>query len=314
MAIFITSSLKNLLQPTIIALGNFDGIHQGHQSVIQSILTSNLSSDDGYRTLVTFTPHPQEFFTGQKKKLLTPIPEKTYILEQLGIKQLILLPFDRELASLTPRQFVEDILIKQIRVKFISVGEDFRFAKDRQGNAEQLQSLSNQYGVQVVITPEKTIEIDNQRSKISSSYIRGALSQGNLKIARQMLGRDYQITGKVITGKKLGRTIGFPTANLETPPEKFLPRQGVYLVKVQGLESDLTDKWGLMNIGDRPTVSGKNITVEVHLLDWQGDLYGEILIVSLTDFLRPEQKFPSLEALKTQIEIDCQKAKQVIVR
>ena len=315
MAIFITSSLKNLLQPTIIALGNFDGIHQGHQSVIKSILTSTLSSADGYLTLVTFTPHPQEFFTGQKKKLLTPIPEKAYILEQLGIKQLILLPFDRELASLTPKQFVEDILIKKIRVKFISVGEDFRFAKGRQGNAKQLRYLANQYGVQVVINSEKTIEIDNQRSKISSSSIRHALSQSNqsnLKVARQMLGRDYQITGKVVSGKKLGRTIGFPTANLETAPEKFLPGKGVYLVQVKGLESGLTGKWGLMNIGDRPTVSGKNITVEVHLLDWQGDLYEETLIVSLTDFLRPEQKFTSLEALKTQIEIDVKQARQLI--
>ena len=310
MSIFVTSSLKNILQPTIIALGNFDGIHQGHQQVMKSILTPNPSFADTYPTLVTFTPHPQEFFTGRKKQLLTPIPEKVEFLQQLGIKQLILLPFDRELASLTPAQFVEDILIKQIQVEFISVGEDFRFGHRRQGNAEQLKSEAAQYGVKVVITPEQTIEINHQSTRISSSCIRDALSQGNLNIVKAMLGRDYQIQGKVIEGQKLGRTIGFPTANLEIPPEKFLPGKGVYTVKVNGDKSNLTDLWGVMNIGDRPTVSGKNISIEVHLLDWKGDLYGENLTVTLINFLRPEQKFNSLDALKIQIQKDCQQARK----
>ncbi len=313
MSIFVTSSLKNILQPTIIALGNFDGIHQGHQQVIKSIFTPNPFFADTYPTLVTFTPHPQEFFTGRKKQLLTPIPEKIEFLQQLGIKQLILLPFDRELASLTPAQFVEDILIKQIRVEFISVGEDFRFGRGRQGNAEQLKSLADQYRVKVVITPEQTIELNNQSIRISSSCIRDALSQGNLDIVKAMLGRNYQIQGKVIEGQKLGRTIGFPTANLEIPPEKFLPRKGVYVVTVSQDTSNLTNLWGVMNIGDRPTVSGKNISVEIHLLDWEGDLYGENLTVSLINFLRPEQKFNSLEALKNQIQKDCQQAKELLI-
>ena len=310
MSIFVTSSLKNILQPAIIALGNFDGIHQGHQQVIKSILTPSPSFANTYSTLVTFTPHPQEFFTGRKKQLLTPIPEKVEFLQQLGIKQLILLPFDRELASLTPAQFVEDILIKQIKVEFISVGEDFRFGHRRQGNAEQLKSEAAQYRVKVVITPEQTIEINHQSTRISSSCIRDALCQGNLNIVKAMLGRDYQIKGKVIEGQKLGRTIGFPTANLEIPPEKFLPGKGVYTVMVNGDKSNLTDLWGVMNIGDRPTVSGKNISIEVHILDWKGDLYGENLTVTLINFLRPEQKFNSLDALKIQIQKDCQQARK----
>jgi riboflavin kinase/FMN adenylyltransferase len=313
-SIFVTSSLKNILQPTIIALGNFDGIHQGHQQVIRAIVTPNPSLADTYPTLVTFTPHPQEFFTGQKKQLLTPIPEKAEILENLGIKQLILLPFDRELASLTPTQFVKNILIQQIQVKFISVGEDFHFGQGRQGNAEQLKSLGNQYGVRVVITPEQSIKINYQSTRISSSYLRDALSQGNLQLVKAMLGRDYQIQGKVIPGQKLGRTIGFPTANLAIPPEKFLPRQGVYVVKVHQQKSNPTNLWGVMNIGNRPTVSGQNISVEVHWLDWQGNLYGEHLTVSLIHFLRPEQKFDSLNALKEQIQQDCQQAKELISR
>lgn len=313
MSIFVTSSLKNILQPTIIALGNFDGIHQGHQQVIKSIFTPSPSFANTYPTLVTFTPHPQEFFTGRKKQLLTPIPEKVEFLQQLGIKQLILLPFDRELASLTPAQFVEDILIKQIQVEFISVGEDFRFGQGRQGNAEQLKSLADQYGVKVVIIPEQTIELNHQSTRISSSCIRDALCQGNLSIVKAMLGRNYQIQGKVIEGQKLGRTIGFPTANLEIPPEKFLPRKGVYVVTVSQDTSNLTNLWGVMNIGDRPTVSGNNISVEIHLLDWEGDLYGENLTVSLINFLRPEQKFNSLEALKIQIQKDCQQAKELMI-
>lgn len=311
MSIFLTSSLDNILQPTIIALGNFDGIHRGHQQVIKAIFSSHLGFEDIYPTLVTFTPHPQEFFTGQKKQLLTPIPEKSVILESLGIKQLILLPFDRELATLTPIQFVEEILIKQIKVKFISVGEDFRFGHNREGNALTLKSLASQFDVEVMIIPEQTVTLNQQSVRISSSYIRSALTEGDLQTVKIMLGRDYQIQGKVIKGQQLGRTIGFPTANLAINPQKFLPRKGVYTVEVNNELMGMKKIRGVMNIGDRPTVNGKNITVEVHLLDWRENLYGETLTASLIDFIRPEQKFSSLSELKKQIEKDCQQAQNL---
>jgi riboflavin kinase / FMN adenylyltransferase len=306
----ITTSLDNISPsndkikyPCAVALGNFDGIHKGHQQVIKSIFNyENLTP-----SLVTFIPHPEEFFTGTKKQLLTPIPEKCQILENLGVKQLILLPFDRELANLSAEKFVEEILIKQIKASFISVGEDFCFGYQRQGNAEYLKSLANKDKVKVSITKEQNLTIKKESIRISSSYIRQYLSNGKPELATKMLGREYQIIGKVIEGGKLGRKIGFPTANLMIPPEKFLPKNGVYGVKVDVKNNNLLSNLsGIMNIGTRPTINGKNVSVEIHLLNWEGDLYDQILTVKLVNFLRPEQKFSSLDDLKKQIKLDCQ--------
>lgn len=306
----ITTSLNNIPQDTIIypcaiALGNFDGIHRGHQQVIQPIF------DYPHLTpsLVTFIPHPEEFFTGTQKQLLTPIPEKCTILEKLGIQQLILLPFDRELAHLSPDKFIEKILIKQIKAKFISIGEDFRFGYQRQGNAEYLQSLTNKYNIKVTIIKEQNLTVNNQSIRISSSYIRESLLNGKPELATEMLGREYQLIGQVIEGKKIGRKIGFPTANLRIYPEKFLPKIGVYLVKINLGNHEL---WGVMNLGNKPTVDGKNISIEVHIFDFNDDLYNKEITIKLIKFLRNEQKFSSLDELKKQIEIDCKDAKFTI--
>jgi riboflavin kinase/FMN adenylyltransferase len=297
--------------PKAIALGNFDGIHQGHQKVIEPIFNAQ-SSKDISPCLVTFIPHPQEFFSGEQKKLLTPILEKSILLEQLGIEQLILLPFDRELANLTPQEFVLDILIKKINATFISIGEDFRFGYKRQGNAQDLKSIANQHNVKVNITTEQKILLCKNFQRVSSSHIRKCLDEGKISLANHMLGREYQLIGKVIKGKQLGRTIGFPTANLAIPSEKFLPQNGVYAVKVNLSDDRSANIPAVMNIGNRPTINGENLSVEVHLLDWQGDLYGKTLLVKLLDFIRPEYQFASLQKLKEQIELDCQKAKKQI--
>lgn len=304
----ITTSLNKITKDTAtihdfsaIALGNFDGIHKGHQQVIKPIFHHSFLTP----SLVTFIPHPEEFFTKKKKQLLTPIPEKSAILEQWGVKQLILLPFDRELANLSPEAFIHDILIKQIKAKFISVGEDFRFGYKRQGDAQLLKSLATKYNVEVSITTEQNLIINQESIRISSSYIRQCLQEGKPEIAEAMLGREYQLIGKVIEGKKIGRTIDFPTANIEIPPTKFLPKIGVYLVKVSFKNQQ---KWGLMNIGNRPTVDGKNISIEVHILDYHDNLYDEILTIKLIKFLRSESKFSSLEELKKQIQRDREKA------
>lgn len=291
-----------------IALGNFDGIHLGHQKVIKPILQEPISKTL-IPALVTFIPHPQEFFSGERKKLLTPINEKAKILEKLGIQELILLPFERELANFTPLKFVQEILLEKIKADFVSVGEDFCFGYKRQGKAKDLESLANQYNIQVNITPEQNFLINEQNIRISSSYIRDSLREGKIDLANQMLGRNYQIQGKVIEGQKLGRQIGFPTANLKIPPEKYLPQWGVYGVKVDIPQLNQYDLSGIINIGQRPTVGGENITVEVHLLSWQGDLYGQDLVVHLTNFIRPEKKFSSLDELKNQIALDCQLAR-----
>ncbi|NEO34144.1 MAG: bifunctional riboflavin kinase/FAD synthetase [Symploca sp. SIO3C6] len=336
----VISSLDTALTPTAVALGNFDGIHLGHQKVIAPILRESIAAKaiaiesqpvvdrqnvipssslsipkekiespvDGkisypYITVATFDPHPREFFSGVACKLLTPRAEKVEQLNRIGVEQLVLLPFDRELAALTPKQFVETILVRQLRVQQVSVGEDFRFGHRRAGTAGDLREIASNYGVEVTIVSLKTSEGE----RISSSAIRQALEQGEINQANRLLGRPYTLTGVVVKGQGLGRTIGFPTANLQLPPEKFLPKQGVYCVRVWGtsIGSPASPMSGVMNIGERPTVNGSSLTVEFHLLDWLGDLYGQTLTVNLEKFLRPEQKFASLDALKNQIQTDC---------
>lgn len=298
----ITSSLDKILTPTAIALGNFDGIHRGHLEVIKPVLDA---SDAGvYKTVVTFDPHPQQYFTGQQRQLLTPHPERAIILERLGIQQLVLLAFDRELVKLAPQEFVQQILNDRLQAKFVSVGEDFRFGNQRAGAATDLVKLTAEIGIQTRIAP---LEKDGD-SRISSSRIRAALLGADLNLTQELLGRYYSIVGTVINGREIGRSIGFPTANLKYPPQKFLPRQGVYCVRVDTATASQLP--GVMNIGKRPTVNGVDTTVEVHLLDWDGNLYGQQLTVYLHHFLRSEQKFPDLAALTTQIQADCDAARQ----
>ncbi|HEY9892952.1 MAG TPA: bifunctional riboflavin kinase/FAD synthetase [Candidatus Sericytochromatia bacterium] len=331
---WVTSSPDTALTPTTVALGNFDGVHRGHKQVIKPILrTSGVSQaltvipnstdwqkyQEGcvpdfknlesqiYSTVATFSPHPREFFSGKTWKFLTPRAEKVLQLKSMGVDQLALLPFNQELASLSPEQFVEKILVQQLKATHVSVGQDFQFGYKRSGTSTDLKAIASSYGIDVTIVSLQTC----QGERISSSLIRQSLEQGNVSQANRLLGRPYTITGLVVKGQQLGRTIGFPTANLQLPPEKFLPRSGVYCVGVWGecLSNALPFQPGVMNIGHRPTVQGTTLTVEVHLLDWSGDLYGQTLTVSLEEFLRPEQKFASLEALKTQIHADCEAAK-----
>lgn len=333
-SVWVTSSTELALTPTVVALGKFDGVHRGHQRVIQPILkgvrhegafsSSPVSIPSGYTysTVVTFNPHPHEFFTGRPHALLTPLDEKIQKLRSLGVEQLVLLPFDKELSALTPEQFVEKILVQQLQAVRISVGQDFQFGSKRSGTASDLQLIAAKYDIPVTIVPLETCVHDFstdssgastasiQEPRISTSLIRQILESGDIQQANQLLGRAYTLIGTVVKGQQLGRTIGFPTANLQLPKEKFLPRLGVYAVRVLTVDeiSD-TAANGVMNIGNRPTVNGTYQSVEVHLLDWSGNLYGKKLAVQLETFLRPEQKFSSLEALKTQIKLDCVAAK-----
>jgi riboflavin kinase/FMN adenylyltransferase len=315
--VWITSSLTTAKSPTLVALGNFDGVHRGHQQVIQPVLSAASSAPEiGYPTVVTFRPHPQEFFTGRSRPLLTPLDEKASCLSKLGVEQLVLLPFDRALADLTPEQFVETVLVQHLQARKVSVGEDFCFGRKRSGTAKDLQAIATPLNIQVQIVPLYTANGE----RISSSAIRQALQEGNLTKANQLLGRPYSLVGQVVEGQQLGRTIGFPTANLKLPTEKFLPRQGVYCVWVylsKPTDSSASGHLaqalpGVMNLGHRPTVGGIQQTVEVHLLDWSGDLYGQTLTVSLAEFLRPEQKFASLEELKAQIQSDSTTARSIL--
>ncbi len=339
-SVWVTSSTELTLVPTAVALGKFDGVHRGHQRVIQPILRPVRKEEGGsggvgenslsplippsssiYSTVVTFNPHPQEFFSGKPRTLLTPLDEKVQTLRSLGVEQLVLLPFDKELCALTPEEFVEKIIVEQLQAAQISIGQDFRFGSKRTGTAWDLQAIAAKYGIPVTIVPletwddfeenqsSDTNEASSEETRISSSLIRETLASGDIQRANKLLGRPYTLIGTVIQGQQLGRTIGFPTANLQLPKDKFLPCNGVYAVRVSIVDETLdisgNGYLGVMNIGDRPTVNGTQLSTEVHLFDWSSDLYGKKLAVQLERFLRPEQKFPNLEALKTQIQLDC---------
>lgn len=315
-SVWVTSSTELIKTPTAVALGKFDGVHRGHQRVIQPILHKSAGAERIYPTVITFEPHPQEFFTGKPRSLLTPVDEKVRQLELLGVEQLVLIPFNKELAALTPEQFVEQIIVEKLQAARISVGQDFCFGSQRSGTAMDLQVLVAKYGIPVTIVPlemhEDDLPLVEEETRISTSRIRQTLETGQLEKANRLLGRPYTLMGKVVKGQQLGRTIGFPTANLELPEDKFLPRQGVYAVRVSDINQPdiINNRWGVMNIGDRPTVNGTNLTVEVHLLDFAGDLYDKKLQIQLEKFLRPQQKFSSLEALKAQIQLDSTTARK----
>jgi len=312
----VTLSLTPVFTPTAVALGNFDGVHQGHRQVIQPILKSfDQAGETLCKTVVTFHPHPQEFFSGQPRSLLTPLDEKVAQLKELGVEQLILLPFDRELASLSPEQFVQKILVEKLQARLVSVGLDFCFGKGRTGTAADLKDLAARHGVEIAIAPLKLLN----NTRVSSSRIRQALLEGNVQYANYLLGRPYSLVGQVVQGQQLGRTLGFPTANLELPPEKFLPCSGVYAVRVQVcdrpdglLTCEAAQLPGVMNLGTRPTLNGVQLLAEVHALDWSGDWYGKTLCVQLEHFIRQEQKFACLEDLTTQIRADCETARTLL--
>lgn len=304
---WIISSTNELLTPTAIALGNFDGVHLGHQRVLKQLVNAPNGKGKAYPTVVSFNPHPREFFSGQHQPLLTPPNEKIEALETLGIRQLVLLPFTQTLAQLSPRDFIQTVLVQQLQAQMISVGVDFRFGYQRQGTVQDLMAIAAPLGIEVLTTDLKT----DQQQRISSSLIRQALAEGNMEKAREWLGRPYCFIGKVIPGQKLGHQLGFPTANLELPEDKLWPRLGVYAVQVKTAESD-AELPGVMNIGTRPTVAGQKVVAEVHLFNYQKNLYGQTLRVNLLAFIRPEQKFANLAQLTEQIAQDCQQAQRLL--
>jgi riboflavin kinase / FMN adenylyltransferase len=297
----IHSTFAAITKPTAIALGNFDGVHSGHQRAIELLLAN---AGANCPTVVTFDPHPQQFFSGQPRQLLTTLPEKALCLEALGIQQLVLLPFDEHLVHLTPTEFVSKILHQQLGVVQIVIGADFRFGYQRVGDAVMLKNLAAEYGIETHIVE---LEFDRDQ-RIGSSRVRAALLDGDLREVDRLLKRSYSISGLVVPGQQLGRTLGFPTANIDYPPIKFLPRLGVYCVRIDTEQEQRLQ--AVMNIGKRPTVNGQSTSMEVHILNWSGDLYGQSLTIYLDQFLRPEQKFAGLPELTKQIQADCSAAQE----
>jgi riboflavin kinase/FMN adenylyltransferase len=285
---------------TIITLGTFDGVHKGHKSILDKLINSSKSS--GCQSVVlTFFPHPRMVLQQNSDlKLLNTIDEKAELLEKTGIDNLIIHPFDMAFSRLTAEEFVKDILVDSLNISKIIIGHDHRFGRNRTANIDDLIRFGIDYGFEV----EKISALEINEVSVSSTKIRNALNEGKIAVANDYLGYPYFINGTVVQGKQLGRTIGFPTANIE-PSEsyKLIPANGVYVVSS---EIDGKTVQGMMNIGTRPTVNGIGTTIEVHYHDFNEDLYDKRLKVSLHHRLRDEVKFESFDALKQQLEQDRQ--------
>ncbi len=289
-------SPQEALTPTSLALGSFDGLHAGHRQVIEAAV----KNAPGITTVVSFWPHPREVLYGETRLRLDLPSEKTSLLAPLGIKQLVLVPFDLLLAKLDAETFVEKMLIGTLKAQRISVGENFRFGKNRHGDAQTLKTIANHSGVEVEILPI----LEDQEGRMSSSRIRSALEHGDVDSAKALMGRPYCFVGKVVSGRGLGRKIGWPTANLEVDGRKFLPRLGVYSA-FAWINNKNVPIPAVMNLGPQPTVDPKSPSaVEVHLIDQEIDLKNSELKIKPIKRLRSQKRFENIEALILQIEKD----------
>lgn len=285
----------------VLTIGTFDGVHLGHRKIIDE-LCKRAKTLNGESVIFTFDPHPRKIVASGENslRLLTTLEEKIALLEQSGIDHLIIYPFTKEFSQLTYEEFVERVLVNQIHVKFLVVGYDHKFGKDRKGDFEFLKNCATRFGFQM----EKMDVLLMNQAHISSTRIREAIQRGDFDMANAFLGYPFSLHGTVVEGQKLGRKIQFPTANIEAlDPDKIIPGYGVYAVKVKVANQQFN---GMLNIGSRPTVNhnADNRSIEVHILDFDRDIYGHTIGLEFYKKLREEQKFASLEALKEQLAKD----------
>lgn len=301
--------LPPALKGCSVAIGNFDGVHRGHQAVIHE---AGVSAKDtgGPWAVMTFEPHPRMFFKPEQPPFrITPMRIKSQQIEALGVDYQLVLHFDAQLSKLSAETFIKDVLVNAMGARHVVAGYDFSFGHDRKGNPELLLSMGREFGydftcVQAVNDPDG--------KPFSSTRVRQCLQSGDPLGAAFVLGRPFEIEGRVEKGDQRGRTIGFPTANLRLG-EYLEPTHGVYAIQA-GLEVDGRLVWhdGVANLGLRPTVNDRGVLLEVHLFDFDGDIYGKHLQVALVDFVRPEKKFDGLDALKAQIAADADRAKLIL--
>lgn len=289
---------------TFITIGTFDGVHIGHQKILLELVRQSL--DLGLEpTVLTFFPHPRKVVNiNDDVKFLTTSDEKIEILKELGIKNLIIHPFDADFANLNAENFVSDLLVGQLKMKKIIIGYDHRFGKGRSADVNDLINFGKLFDFEVIQISKQTIN----DFAVSSTKIRNALINGDIVLANQLLGYNFKISGVVEKGQQLGRTIGFPTANVFVKEEyKLIPALGVYVVEINVGNMQFE---GVLNIGKRPTVNGSNITIEVHIFDFNQDIYDKTIQLELLEKIRDEKKFDSLDSLKNQIAEDALIAKK----
>ena len=304
MKLFHSISDFKCAKKTVVTLGTFDGVHLGHQKIINRLLTSVLQ-DDLETVVLTFYQHPRAVLNADDKiKLLNTNAEKISLLEKKGINNLIIHPFDDDFYKLSGEEFVKNILVDKLNIQKIIIGYDHRFGKNRSSDIHDLIYFGKKYHFDVEQISAKEID----EISVSSTKIRNAILEGNMALANQYLGYNYSFSGKVVQGKQLGRQIGFPTANIYTEnQQKIIPKNGVYIVKV--FINKICYK-GIMNIGVKPTVDGKNKSIEVNIFDFDQNIYNDEISVSVLEFIRDETKFNNLDELKNQIELDVRKAKK----
>ncbi len=283
---------------TILTIGTFDGVHLGHQKVLER-LTKEAKNNNLKSTVLTFFPHPRTVLNPNKPlKLINSVNERTDLLSKSKIDNLIIHPFDKSFSELDPEKYVLEILVKKLKAKIILIGYDHKFGKNRTADINDLKMYGEKYGFKVIEI--KAEEISN--IAISSTKIRKAISEGDISTAKEYLGYDVSLSGRIVHGKSIGRTIGFPTANVEVSEGyKLLPKNGVYLI-----QSIINKKqvFGMMNIGVKPTLIESSKTIEINFFDFEGDLYDRNIRVDIKQFIRDEIKFESLELLKSQIQKD----------
>ena len=293
---------------TIITIGTFDGVHIGHQKIVEKLI-ENAKNRNAESAILTFFPHPRMVLQDQTEiRLLNTIDERISLLEKKGLDNLIIHPFDKAFSRLTAEEFVKEILVDQLNIEKIVIGYDHRFGRNRTANIDDLIEFGEKYNFEV----EQISAQEIQEASVSSTKIRTALEEGNIALANQYLGYSYFLTGVVKEGKKLGRTIGFPTANLKIEENyKLIPKEGVYIV-----ESNLNGKkvYGMMNIGTNPTFDEGLLSIEIHFLDFDADLYNQKIQISILEYLRAEQKFESVALLKAQLNIDKNHTLQYIAK
>ena len=291
---------------TVVTIGSFDGVHRGHEAVLREI-AARAQAAGRHSVLVTFDPHPLAVVNpAAAPPLLTTGPERREILAQTGLDYAVLLRFDRELASMPPETFVRDILVAGCGMRELVIGPDHGFGRGRQGDVELLRRLGAELGFAVDVVP--ALEVDGHL--VSSSLVRRAVAGGDLLLASKLLGRPYFATAQVVPGDGRGRTVGVPTANLAgIPARKLLPPDGVYAVRVEWRGGRAG---GMMNQGGRPTFDQAARTLEVHLFDFEGDLYGEWLKVEWGARLRDVRRFPSMDALRAQLDRDRSSARAAL--
>ncbi len=305
----VVDHLKDFEKPdfAVVTIGTFDGVHIGHQTILKR-LVKEAKKNDGHSVLITFWPHPRFILNkdADKLRLLSTFDEKVEMVADLGVDYILKIAFTPEFSNLSADEFVKQILVDSVGTKKLLIGYDHHFGNNREGNIQFLKAHSSKYGFEVNEISKQ--EIDS--IGVSSTKIRNTLESGEIHLANSLLGRNYSISGQVVDGNKKGKSLGFPTANIKVDESyKLLPGDGAYAIKAKTNGATYP---GMLNIGFKPTVSGKERTIEAHLFNFDADIYGQEITVEFVKALRKEMKFESLDALKQQLNKDKEAALSIL--